>query len=110
MAEPAHWDWQDAAGHKLAWGSAAKARVTADTASTLRAFARQGAGVALLPDWFVREDLANGSLIDALPALRFPPHAIYALYPHTRHVPKKTRCWVDFLKEYVRRHHASAGA
>jgi DNA-binding transcriptional LysR family regulator len=75
--------------------------VVADNASMLRVFALQGAGVALLPDWLVRDDLAAGRLADALPAYRFARQGVYALYPATRHVPRKVRAWLDFLKAHL---------
>ncbi|MDD1015112.1 LysR family transcriptional regulator [Pseudomonas rubra] len=75
--------------------------LVADNASILRAFALQGAGVALLPDWLVADDLASGQLLDALPGYRFAPQTVYALYPSSRHVPRKVRAWIDFIKAYL---------
>ncbi|MGH8438536.1 MAG: LysR substrate-binding domain-containing protein [Pseudomonas sp.] len=75
--------------------------LVADNASILRAFAVQGAGVALLPDWLVADDLASGQLLDALPAYRFPRQHVYALYPSSRHVPRKVRAWIDFIKAWL---------
>jgi len=72
-----------------------------DNASILRAFAVQGAGVALLPEWLVADDLASGQLLDALPAYRFARQSVYALYPASRHVPRKVRAWIDFIKAYL---------
>ncbi len=94
-------------GREHPFRPAAKPRMVADNASVLRALARQGVGVALLPEWLVREDLASGVLIEALPGFRFPPQAVYALYLPTRHVPQKIRAWVDFMKSYVQRGRAA---
>ncbi len=75
--------------------------LVADNASMLRVFALQGTGTALLPDWLVRDDLAAGRLVDALPGYRFARQGVYALYPATRHVPRKVRAWLDFLKAHL---------
>ncbi|MNH38411.1 HTH-type transcriptional regulator DmlR [compost metagenome] len=75
--------------------------LVSDNASILRAFAVQGAGVALLPEWLVADDLASGQLLDALPAYRFARQSVYALYPASRHVPRKVRAWIDFIKAYL---------
>lgn len=75
--------------------------LVADNASILHAFAAQGAGVALLPDWLVADDLASGRLLDGLPAYRFAQQSVYALYPASRHVPRKVRAWIDFIKAYL---------
>ncbi|WP_343225442.1 LysR family transcriptional regulator [Lysobacter enzymogenes] len=97
----AQWPLSGADGGEHAFRPDPKPRAVVDNASVLRALARQGSGVALLPDWLVRDDLASGALVDALPDYRFPAQSVYALYPPTRHVPHKVRAWVDFLKDYL---------
>jgi DNA-binding transcriptional LysR family regulator len=78
------------------------ATIVTDSASTLRAFTLQGAGVALLPEWLVRDDIRAGRLRQLLPDHRFPAQSVYALYPDTRHVPQKVRAFIDFLRTAVR--------
>lgn len=75
-----------------------QAVMSADSSSALRGFALHGAGVALLPEWLVKEEIAKGVLKHLLPAYRFPQQGIYAVYPGTRHVPAKVRAFIDFLK------------
>ncbi|MCY1457098.1 LysR substrate binding domain protein [compost metagenome] len=58
-------------------------------------------GVVLLPHWLVADDLASGELLDTLPGYRFARQSVYALYPDTRHVPRKVRAWIDYLKAYL---------
>jgi len=78
-------------------------RVMADTSSGIMAFAIAGCGVALLPDWLVREPIARGELVPLLPQYRFPSQGIYAVYPNTRHVPAKVRALIDFLQLWVKK-------
>ncbi|KVH55972.1 LysR family transcriptional regulator [Burkholderia sp. MSMB1072] len=94
----AEWTLTDRAGNEHAFRPHAKPRIVVDNASVLCELARQGSGVALLPEWLVRDDLASGALVDALPAYRFPRQNVYALYVAARHVPQKVRAWVDFMK------------
>ncbi|MBS0976166.1 LysR substrate-binding domain-containing protein, partial [Serratia rubidaea] len=75
--------------------------IVADSAASLLAFARSGAGVALLPAWLVQEDIAAGALTRLLPDHRFPTQGIYALYPNTRHVSEKVRTFIDFLQSRI---------
>lgn len=98
----AEWTLVDRAGDTHLYRPAAKPRVVVDNASVLRELARQGSGVALLPEWLVRDDLASGVLVDALPGYRFPRQSVYALYVSTSHVPQKVRAWVDFMKAYLK--------
>lgn len=76
--------------------------LTISNALALRSAARQGLGPALLADWLIAEDLANGSLVDLFPdqqatATGFET-AAWLLYPSRSYLPAKTRVMVDFLK------------
>lgn len=97
------WTLKDRHGKESMFRPASKPRLTVDNASVLNSLAKQGSGVALLPEWLVANDLADGTLVDALPRYRFPKQVVYALYLPTRHVPSKIRAWLDFMKQYVRR-------
>ena len=108
MERVVDWSLRDRDGQEFMFRPAAKPRMVADNASVLRAMARSGCGVTLLPEWLVRDDLASGALIDALPDYRFPQQGVYALYLPTRHVPQKIRAWVDFMKRYTQRYTESA--
>jgi len=74
------------------------ASLVADSAAVLQAFALRGHGVALLPQWLVKDDLEAGRLVRLLPDHRFASQGIYAMYPDTRHLPLKVRAFIDFLK------------
>lgn len=70
----------------------------ADNAAALRAFALDGLGIAVLPDWLVRADLRSGVLQRLLADHGFPLQGVHAVYPPTRHLPSKVRAFIDFLK------------
>ena len=60
----------------------------------------RGLGVALKSTWDVRKHLEDGSLVPLLPGYDFSSDVgIYAVYPHRRHLPAKTRVFIDFLAE-----------
>ncbi|TNV13121.1 LysR family transcriptional regulator [Buttiauxella sp. B2] len=75
--------------------------IVADSAAALLAFALEGAGVALLPEWLVRPAITAGELQVLLSHYQFPRQSIYALYPNTRHVPEKVRVFIDFFQAWV---------
>lgn len=54
-------------------------------------------GLAQLPDYYISEELANGSLVEVLAAYRQPDDGIWALYPQNRHLSAKVRQLVDYL-------------
>lgn len=79
----------------------------ADNAAALRAFALDGLGIAVLPDWLVQADLRCGALQRLLADHGFPLQGVHAVYPPTRHLPSKVRAFIDFLK--TRLGHPDAG-
>ena len=85
-------------------GAAGSLRVTGryacDHWSVLRDWAVAGLGLALKSTWHVRRHLEDGSLVALLPGYTFDTDvAIYAVYPHRRHLPARTRAFIDFLAE-----------
>jgi len=63
----------------------------------LRAAAVGGAGVMLLPTFYVGEDLERGRLKAVLTDYRVQEYGIYALYPSRKHLTAKVKSFVDFL-------------
>jgi DNA-binding transcriptional LysR family regulator len=71
-----------------------------DNWEVLREWAMAGLGVALKSTWDVRLQLEEGSLVPLLPGYDFGTDvAIYAVYPHRRYLPAKTRVFIDYLAE-----------
>ncbi len=71
-----------------------------DNWEVLREWAIAGLGIALKSTWDVREQLENGSLVSLFPAYTFDADvAIYAVYPHRRLLPAKTRAFIEFLAD-----------
>lgn len=71
--------------------------------------ALSGFGIALLPDWLVCRDIAEGRLIHLLSSWRPEVNegeddsAIYAIYHPTRRNTKKVKVFVEFLYEQLSR-------
>lgn len=58
-----------------------------------------GAGVSVLPDYVVANDLASGRLIRVLSQWTLPTGGIHAVFPAARFPPAKVRAFVDLLVE-----------
>jgi DNA-binding transcriptional LysR family regulator len=72
-----------------------------DNGPAVVAAAQAGIGVALLPDWSIREELRAGRMVRLFPDhtishLEFE-NGIYAVYLQTRHMSAKLRVFLDFL-------------
>ena len=85
-------------------GKRGTVRVSGDYAcdnwEVLREWAMAGLGVALKSTWDVRRQLEDGTLVPLLPGYDFGTDvAIYAVYPHRRYLPAKTRVFIDYLAE-----------
>lgn len=63
----------------------------------LRAAAVGGAGVMLLPTFYVGEDLERGRLKAVLTDYRVHEYGIYAIYPSRKHLTAKVKAFIDFL-------------
>lgn len=63
------------------------------------AFARQGVGLACLPDFTVRNDLDSGKLVAVLDRYLTGRTTFRVLWPSSRHLSPKVRVFVDFVAE-----------
>ncbi len=71
----------------------------ANNGDALRLAALEGLGVVTLPTFIAGDDLRSGALRAVLADYALPESAVYAVYPHTRHLSAKVRAFVDFLVE-----------
>jgi DNA-binding transcriptional LysR family regulator len=70
----------------------------ANNVAAAHALVRYGAGVSVLPDYLVTEDVREGRLVVLLAQYSLPECGIYAVYPG-RQPPAKVRAFIDFLRE-----------
>ncbi|MEM7083964.1 MAG: LysR family transcriptional regulator [Pseudomonadota bacterium] len=66
-----------------------------------RDLAVAGVGVALLPDFFVRDTLRMGDLVEVLQDQVDSSIGLYSVYPQSKHVPIKVRAFIDFVVDYL---------
>ena len=64
--------------------------------------ALKGAGAAVLPRWFIADDLAAGRLIDLLPRWRAASHDVNAAYLPARHQPKRLSLFLEAIERGLR--------
>jgi len=75
-------------------------RYCCDNWEVLREWALAGLGIALKSTWDVHRQLEDGSLVALFPGYAFHSDvAIYAVYPHRRFLPAKTRVFIEFLAQ-----------
>jgi len=86
-------------------GAAVSTRVagslSANNGDALLQAAERGLGVYWMPSFFVDRQFDDGVLEEVLRDYRADPIGLYAIFPHSRHLPTKTRAFVDFLSEQI---------
>ena len=79
-----------------------RGQLQSNEAAVTRRAALAGAGIAMLPTYFVSADLASGQLIRLLPDWEPEPLVIHAVYLSSQHQPRLMRMLVDFLADRMR--------
>lgn len=75
--------------------------LTANNGDAMLQAAERGLGVYWMPSFFVDRQFDDGVLEEVLQDYRADPIGLYAIFPHSRHLPTKTRAFIDFLVEVI---------
>lgn len=76
-------------------------RFLVNSARLARDLAVQGEGIALCPDYAIRDDLTAGRLTHVLPQVSGPVLDIHAVYLGQRRLPRRTRALLDHLVAHL---------
>jgi DNA-binding transcriptional LysR family regulator len=71
------------------------------TIEPLISLAERGVGLACLPDFAIREQIATGSLVRILDEYIEHKGSFYIAWPSSRHTAPKLRVFLDFLVEHL---------
>ncbi|WP_265410692.1 LysR family transcriptional regulator [Actinobacillus pleuropneumoniae] len=74
-------------------------QLTINDTGALLNFTLADGGIAMLPKYFIEQQLKNKQLQIVLPDWQMPTYQVYAVYPSRRQLPKTVRSFVDFLVE-----------
>ena len=97
ISEREEWTFQGSDGEQTL---AIKGSFCSNNGDVLAEAAMQGLGIALLPGFIVQAGLSDGRLVKVLQAYERAPLTLFALYPSRRHVPRKTRRFLQHLLEH----------
>jgi DNA-binding transcriptional LysR family regulator len=76
-------------------------RYVTDDMAALRLAALRGGGIVQLPAMVIMSDLANGTLVDAVPGWAPKGGIIHAVFPSRRGLLPAVRLLIDFLAENI---------
>lgn len=100
-----HQRWQFAHATHAPQSVEVQPGVFLDATLAVREAVCQGAGISVLPDYVVADDLAAGRLLHVLPQWQLPSGGIHAVFPATRFRPAKVRAFVELLLELNAQQH-----
>jgi DNA-binding transcriptional LysR family regulator len=75
--------------------------MSANIALVVKAAVMAGAGMMVMPDFAVADDVAAGRLIRLLPTWQLPGGGIHAVFPASRFMPQRARAFIDLLREHL---------
>ncbi|ALG72355.1 LysR family transcriptional regulator [Azospirillum thiophilum] len=107
LRDPLTWRFSSDSGEQHSVTT--RAAITLDATFAVREAVREGAGLSVLPDYCVADDLASGRLVQVLPRWTLPSGGIHAVFPAARFRPTKVRAFVDVLTDRERSRHSPAG-
>ena len=81
--------------------------VRTNTGIAAREFVMRGDFAGLLPDYAVREELAQGRLLHLVPAWAAPEGAISAVFQHRDRMSHRLRLLLDHLRKAARTHYST---
>jgi DNA-binding transcriptional LysR family regulator len=103
-AGQAAWQFTDPAGVRQ--NVPVQGAIRTDNGVVLQSALHDGVGIAVVPEWSVKRQIAEGALVALLPEYRVRQSdagtAVYAVFPASRQEAVKVRMFIDFLIELFR--------
>lgn len=102
LPEPSNWKFSERKGGAVTFQASPVLAI--DTTQAVHAAILQGAGISVLPDFTVADDLAAGRLVQLLPNWRLPAGGIHAVFPSAKFRPPRVAKFVDLLSARMNQH------
>lgn len=77
-------------------------QLAANNGDVLLQSAISGLGIALLPSFFLCEELQDGRVVRVLEDHEQPPLGIHIVYPPGRYIQPKSRAFIDFMAKHFK--------
>lgn len=97
LKAPLQWSFTNAAGEQAS--VVGKGPVAVDSTDAAYCCALAGIGLAVLPDYQVRTELADGRLVRILADWTLPSGGIHVVYPPSHFRPARVRAFVEILQK-----------
>lgn len=97
LSDPLHWLFKNAAGETAP--VTLQSDLSIDSAPAIMAAVEEGAGLAILPDYLVRDRLTSGALTQVLPAWQLPEGGIFVVLPAAKFRAAKVSVFTEMLRQ-----------
>lgn len=104
LREPLAWMFTSSRGEQRTVQT--RATLSIDATPAVHAAVHLGAGLSVLPDYLVGEDVAAGRLVHVLPTWKLPAGGIHAVFQTPRFRPTKVSAFIALLTEQEKQRHA----
>jgi len=99
LPNPDTWTFRDARGTEAIFH--AVSRLSIDSTRGVHEALLSGAGVSVLPDFVVSNDVASGRLLQALPKWHLPEGGIHAVFPAARFRAPRVAAFIELFASMV---------
>jgi DNA-binding transcriptional LysR family regulator len=97
LSDPLHWLFENSAGETVP--VTMQSDLSIDSAPAIMATVEEGAGLAILPDYLVRDRLNSGALTQVLPAWQLPEGGIFVVLPAAKFRAAKVSVFTEMLRQ-----------
>ncbi|KIN65642.1 putative LysR transcriptional regulator [Sulfitobacter noctilucae] len=101
LSAPLQWLFKNAADETVT--VKLQSDLSIDSAPAIMAAVKEGAGLAILPDYLVRDHLASGALTHVLPGWHLPEGGIFVVLPASKFRAAKVSVFTEMLRQAEKR-------
>ncbi|WP_211824053.1 LysR family transcriptional regulator [Proteus terrae] len=72
-----------------------------NTIAALKKMALAHSGMIILPHWYIQQELLEKKLVVLFPDVSLLTQSVNIIFPYSEYIPRKTRLFIDYLKENI---------
>ena len=101
LTNPLRWRFSEQSGKSI--DVEMTRALSADVTPAIKAMTLEGAGISILPDFYVRKEIAEKLLVQLLSDWTLPTGGIYSVYPPTQYRSIATQRFSQLFAKYMRK-------
>ncbi|MGA3699224.1 LysR family transcriptional regulator [Enterobacteriaceae bacterium TYF_5] len=72
-----------------------------NTIAALKKMVLVHSGMTILPHWYIQQELLEKKLVVLFPEVSLLTQSVNIIFPYSEYIPRKTRLFIDYLKENI---------